>query len=114
MIHLLKESATSTQLQEMLQEYESVIKIVVDIRRSFLAGGGEMHADCESLLLEDGSEQDDLWGADWYPGEERIAFEALINIRPRLGNRGILIQDEIIRQQVEKISRAFLGGCYAQ
>lgn len=114
MIHLLKERATSTQLQEMLQEYEGMVKIAVDIRRRILAGGGEMHAECKSLLLEDGSEQDDLWGADWYPGEERIAFEALINIRPRLGNRSILIQDEIIRQQVEKISRAFLGGCHAQ
>ena len=110
MIHLIKELATSIQLKEMLQEYDNMIKIVVDIRRLLLAGGGTMHADCESLLLEDGSEQDDLWGANWYPAEQRIAFEALINIRPRLGNRGILIQDETIRQQVEKISLALLGG----
>ena len=110
MIHLIKEIATSIQLKEMLQEYDNMIKIVVDIRRLLLAGGGTMHADCESLLLEDGSEQDDLWGANWYPAEQRITFEAIINIRPRLGNRGILIQDETIRQQVEKISLALLGG----
>lgn len=53
-----------------------------------------MHADCESILLEAGSEQDDLWGANWYPAEQRIAFESLINIRPRLGNRSILIQSQ--------------------
>jgi hypothetical protein len=110
MIHLLKLSATSIQIQEMLAQYEDMIKIVVDIRRGILSGGGEMHADCESVLLDDGSEQDDLWGANWYPAEQRIEFESLINIRPRLGNRSILIQDENLRKQVETITREILGG----
>ena len=44
----------------MLEEYDTMIKIVVDIRRNLLAGGGEMHVDCEQRLLEYGSEQDDL------------------------------------------------------
>lgn len=110
MIHSLKQPATPAQIKEMLQEYESMIKIVVDIRRRVLSGGGEMHADCESVLLEDGSEQDDLWGANWYPAEGRIEFESLINIRPRLGNRSILIQDENIRRQVESVTREILGG----
>jgi len=110
MIHLLRERANSTQTQEMLQEYEKMIKIVVDIRRRILSGGGEMHSDCETVLLDNGSEQDDLWGANWYPAEQRIEFESLINIRPRQGNRGILIQDETIRRQVESITREILGG----
>jgi len=109
-IRLLKEKATSEQTQEMLQSYESMIKIVVDIRRRFLAGGGEMHADCESALLDEGSEQDDLWGANWYPHEQRIEFESLINIRPRLGNRSIVIQDENLRRQVEAVTQEILGG----
>jgi len=110
MIHLLKEKTTPVQVQEMLQEYEDMIKIVVDIRRHILSGGGEMHADCESVLLDDGSEQDDLWGANWYPAEQRIEFESLINIRPRLGNRNIVIQDENLRKQVESVTREILGG----
>ena len=110
MIHLLKEKAVPIQIHEMLQEYENMIKIVVDIRHRLLSGGGEMHADCESALLENGSEQDDLWGANWYPSEQRIEFESLINIRPRLGNRNILIQDENLRQQVESVTREILGG----
>ena len=61
MIHLLKEKAVPAQVQDMLQEYENMIKIVVDIRRRYLSGGGEMHAD--------------LWGANWYPSEQRIEFE---------------------------------------
>lgn len=110
MIHLLRVKAISEQLTEMLQEYESMIKIVVDIRRRILAGGGEMHSDCESVLLDDGSEQDDLWGANWYPAEQEIVFESLINIRPRLGNRGILIQSEELRQQVSSVTFEILGG----
>lgn len=110
MIHLLREKPNAQPMQEMLQEYGSMVKIVVDIRRKVLAGGGEMHSDCEADLLDDGSEQDDLWGANWYPEEQRIAFESLINIRPRLGNRGILIQDETIRRQVEDVTRQILGG----
>ncbi len=110
MIYTLREKASQTQINDMLQEYETMIKIVVDIRQHILSGGGEMHADCESVLLESGSEQDDLWGANWYPLEQRIAFESLINIRPRLGNRNILIQDENIRKQVEEITHQILGG----
>ena len=110
MIYLLKEPAKAAQVEEMLQQYENMIKIVVDIRRRFLSGGGEMHSDCETVLLENGSEQDDLWGANWYPGEGRIEFESLINIRPRLGNRSILIQDEALRRQVESVTREILEG----
>lgn len=109
MIYILQNKATIEQLTDMLKEYENMVKIVVDIRRRVLAGGGEMHSDCESALLEDGSEQDDLWGANWYPAEQRIAFESLINIRSRLGNRNILIQSEELRQQVESITRDTLG-----
>ena len=109
MILLLDKKATQAQVQAMLEEFGIMIKIAVDIRRSILAGGGEMHADCEQFLLENGSEQDDIWGANWYPAEERIEFEAIINIRPRLGNRGILIQSEDIRRKVEVVTRQILG-----
>jgi hypothetical protein len=110
MIHTLHEKASPDQVKDMLQEHTTMIKIVVDVRLRILVGGGEMHADCESVLLEGGSEQDDLWGANWYPAEERIEFESLINIRPRLGNRGIVLQDENLRRQVEAVTRAILGG----
>jgi len=110
MIYILQNHPTPEQIKDMLQQYETMIKIVVDIRRRILAGGGEMHSDCEAVLLDNGSEQDDLWGANWYPAEQRIEFESLINIRPRLGNRNVVIQDEELRQKVETATRAILGG----
>ena len=109
MIVLLRDKAEPIQIGEMLEEYSSMIKIAVDIRRNILAGGGEMHADCEQVMLENGSEQDDIWGANWYPSDQRIEFEALINIRPVLGNRGMLIQSQEIRNVVEATARSILG-----
>jgi len=105
---LLVNKATVEQVKSMLEIYGEMIKIAVDIRRNMLAGGGEMHADCEQLLLDYGSEQDDVWGANWYPAAQRVEFAALINIRPRLGNQGIIIQDEKIRRQVELVTRNLL------
>jgi len=110
MIVLLRDKAEPIQIREMLEEYSSMIKIAVDIRRNILAGGGEMNADCEQVMLENGSEQDDIWGANWYPSDQRIEFEALINIRPVLGNRGMLIQSQEIRNAVEAITRSLLGA----
>jgi hypothetical protein len=97
MIHLLRQKATQNQILSMLEEYHTMIKIAVDVRRAVLAGGGEMDSDCEQALYADGSEGDDVWGANWYPEDQRIEFEALINIRPRLGNRGMAIQNNEVR-----------------
>ncbi|MCC6298078.1 MAG: hypothetical protein IT314_02180 [Anaerolineales bacterium] len=95
----------------MLEAFSEIrmIKIVVDIEREVLAGGSGMHYECERLLLEDGSKQDDLWGANWFPDEQEIEFESLINIRPRQ-NRSIIIQDENICREVERVTRNVLEG----
>lgn len=94
----------------MLTVHTTMIKVVVDVRCLSLAGGGDMHADCESALLEGGSDQEDLWGANWFPGDERIEFESLINIRPAQGNRGLILKDERLRAVVESVTRNLLGG----
>ena len=80
------------------------------IERGILAGGGELHADCEAVLLENGSKQVDIWGADWYPLTQEVGYESLINIRPRQNNRSMEIQYPMIRQQVAHIVQQLLGG----
>ena len=82
----------------------------MDIERGILAGGGELHADCEAVLLENGSKQVDIWGADWYPLTQEVGYESLINIRPRQNNRSMEIQYAMIRQQVAHIVQQLLGG----
>jgi Protein of unknown function (DUF5674) len=104
-IHLLRERATPQQVSAMLEALETFIKLAVDIERSVVDGGGEMRADSEAVLLKDGSRQEDIWGADWDPHQREVRFEALINIRPRQGNRSMMIQNPEIRSRVEAIVR---------
>ncbi len=107
-IHLIHKHVTKEQIRDMLKALKSYIKLAVDIKRDVLAGGGILHADCEAVLLKDGSKQEDIWGADWIPQSKQISFEALINIRPRQNNLSMIIQDELIREKVEEVARGFL------
>jgi|SRR4030067_3273025 hypothetical protein len=108
-IHIIRQPATEKEIQEMLEELETYIKLAVDVERNILAGGGEYHADCEEVLLEDGSQQENIWGVDWYPGSRAIGFGALINIRPDQDNRGMEIENARLRQRVETLVRDLLG-----
>jgi hypothetical protein len=109
MIHMIRSRATRQQVEQMLEALDTYIKLVVDVQREFLVGGGVLHADCEAVLLEDGSRQEDVWGADWDPASRQVTFEALINIRPSQNNPSLEILDPIIRTRVAEITRRLLG-----
>jgi hypothetical protein len=53
MIHIVRDQASPVQMADMLQTLGGYIKLAVDIQRRVLAGGGALHADCESVLLEE-------------------------------------------------------------
>ena len=110
MIHIIRTKATREQIDQMLEELNPIIKLAVDTRRQILAGGGQMHADCESELIEDGSRQEDIWGANWIPSTQMVEYDALINIRPHQQNFSMAIQDPAIEQQVENVTRQLLEG----
>lgn len=105
MIHTMTERATPQQIQEMLEELETYIKLAVDVRRRIIAGGGALHADCQAALLEEGSEQVEIWGADWIPASREVRFESLINIRPKQQNRSMTIVDPALQQTIASIVR---------
>ena len=110
MILILRDAANPEQIAIMLETLASYIKLAVDVERALVAGGGgELHADCEEALLEDGSRQKNVWGADWDPAGE-VRFESLINIRPRQGNRSLELQSPELRSHVERIVRQIFEG----
>ncbi len=84
------------------------IKLAVDVSRGILAGGGELHFDCEQLLLDDGSQQENTWGADWYSQTKEVGFESIINIRPRQQNMIMEVRDLQLKSRIEKIVRYLL------
>ena len=104
--------AASELRRLVLLYFEDMVKYVVDVERGLIGLGGEMHSDAEHLLLEDGSRQADLWGANYYPGRGRegcIEYTSLINIRPAAGNRSMEIQDPALRERVRALTWSLVG-----
>lgn len=94
------------------RHFQDMVKFVVDVERGIAAVGGELHADEEALLLEHGSRQEHLWGANYYPGrgaEACIEYTSLINIRPSQGNRSMVIEDETLRARIREITYQLIG-----
>src|SRR3989338_9135207 len=106
-IKIIKDKISQAEIKELArQTFGDMVKAVVDIERGIMAAGGEMHADCEQVLLDDGSKQENLWGANIYPdsvGDDFIEYKSLINIRPKVGNRSMDIEDMAIREKVKQI-----------
>ena len=69
-------SITIEELNELARDqFGDFVKAVVDEKKGIMVVGGELHADEEALLVEEGSRQKDLWGVNLYPAkpkEERI------------------------------------------
>lgn len=104
---IYSEPFNKSALLEMQEHFfGDMVKGVVDVDRKIIALDAELHADLESLLLTNGSEQANLWGINLYPemdGEDFLEFDSLINIRPRQGNRSRDVEDEAIRKQISEI-----------
>jgi hypothetical protein len=112
-ILVLEGRIATAELARLVERYfGDMVKYVVDVRQRILAIGGELHADAEQLLLERGSRQQELWGANYYPGrgpDDCIEFTALINIRPAQGNRSMELLDPALRASLREITFALIG-----
>ncbi len=108
LIVIIETLATSEQMEQMLSEHKFYIKVAIDIERRILAGGGDMHYDCEQALLLEGSRQQDIWAAGYMPSNRNITYGSMVNIKPRQ-NRSMEILDVTIRERVAQIIKEFLG-----
>src|SRR3989344_6903740 len=106
-IHFIKEKISRTELQKIANErFGDMVKAVVDLHRQVIALGGELHADEESALIEQGSKHEDLLGINLYPreqGESFLEFDSMINIRPALGNRTRGVEAVSTRAEIKKL-----------
>ncbi|CDD18709.1 MAG: DUF5674 family protein [Alistipes sp.] len=104
---IIDKAISRKRLTELAQNfYGEMIKGVVDIDRQIMALDAELHSDLEKLLLENGSNQESLWGINLYPdveGDDFIEFDSLINISPRRNNFSRNVEDEAIRGQIRSI-----------
>jgi len=110
---VLEQRIERADLDRLLRLFGDMIKYVVDVERGVIAIGGELHADAEQVLLEQGSRPADLWGANYYPGRGRegcIEFTSLINIRPARGNRSMEVEDPAVRERIRALTFALVGA----
>jgi len=93
------------------QGFGDMLKAVVDIGRGVMAIGGELHSDEEAALLDDGSQQKDLWGINLFPGESGdtwLEFDSMINVRPAQGNRTRGVDDSETRDAIRRTLRTLV------
>ena len=104
-----------TKLKDIWDSRETpfveLLKIVVDVDKGIVAVDAEMHADIEEMLLEKGSLQTNIWGANIYPlreSDDFVEFTALINIRPSQGNKSMEVLDISIKQRMDQIIKKLM------
>ena len=106
-IHMVREPITLDEVRNLAREqFGEMVKAVVDVAQGIMAIGGELHADEEALLLDQGSLQADLWGINLYPDAAkagRVEFDSMINVRPAQGNRSRSVEDAVRRERILEI-----------
>ncbi|MDD5657306.1 MAG: DUF5674 family protein [Elusimicrobia bacterium] len=104
-IKLLRSPIAWTEVSAMAKaQFGDMIKAAVDVERGIMALGGELHADEEAALLEDGSSQENIWGINIYPDKpaaERLEFDSMINVRPSHNNHSRGVEDPSLRARIE-------------
>lgn len=92
------------ELNTMAQKmHGTLVKAVVDVAKNIMVVDVEMHVDAESELLENGSEQKNLWGINIHPEkpkDKRIEFDSMINIRPSQGNRTRSVENKDLQKKI--------------
>ncbi len=103
-MQLIKDTITVDELKKMSEKmFGRIVKAVVDIEKEVMVVDAEMHADEEEFLLEQGSEQNHLWGINFHPYEtddDFVEFDSMINMRPSFGNRSRSVEDPAVQKRI--------------
>jgi len=110
MIHLLTQKPTIQQLKELQEEFDSYIKIVVDIEKRILCAGGKFHIDCEEILIKNGSQRKDVFGGGYDLKTKEVDFFAMSNYKPADGHITYEISDPVVRKKLTQITKNIFEG----
>jgi len=106
-IKIIKDAISVNELKEIAKDqFGDLVKAVVDVEKEIMAIGGELHADEEALLLEQGSQQKNLLGINFYPeksGNEWVEFNSMINLRPSQGNKSRGVESIELQKKIREI-----------
>lgn len=101
---IITKKISKNELKKIIEEnFEDMAKVDVDIKREILTIGGEWHSEGDDLLSKDGSQREDIWGANFYPfrnSGDRIEYVSLINIKPAIEHNNMEIKDIDIKNKM--------------
>lgn len=81
---IIHKALAASELKKMAENrFGTMVKAVVDVNRRIMAIDAELHSDEETLLIEDGSRQVDLWGKNIYSefdknNQDFVEFDSMI------------------------------------
>ena len=112
---IIEKNITTSELKEMSGKmFGNLVKAVIDVQKEIMAVDAELHSDEEALLLENGSEQSNLWGINIYPEffgkDDFIEFDSMINLRPSQNNRSRGVDDPEMRKKILKLTNKLILG----
>ncbi|MEK7116755.1 MAG: DUF5674 family protein [Patescibacteria group bacterium] len=107
-IRIIKKPITRVELKKIAEKgFGDMVKAVVDVEQEIMAVGGELHADMETLLMEnENSLRKDTWGINLYLEnfeEDFVEFDSMINLKPALGNKTRNVEDKKTREKIKEI-----------
>jgi hypothetical protein len=114
-VKIIEKNITTSELKEMSGKmFGNLVKAVIDVQKEIMAVDAELHSDEEALLLENGSEQSNLWGINIYPEffgkDDFIEFDSMINLRPSQNNRSRGVDDPEMRKKILKLTNKLILG----
>jgi len=106
-IKIVKDTISRKELKDIAEnQFGDLVKAVVDIQKEIMAIGGELHADEEALLLQNGSLQENLWGINLHidkSNNDFIEFDSMINVRPSHNNKSRGVESLDIQRKIRDI-----------
>ncbi len=96
---ILRQRVSMDEIRQMQPQcFEDMVKIVIDAKREMVAVNLEMHSDLGIELYDDGSEEQDLFGANIFYEDHSIEWSSTLNIRQNRriqnGTYGRVITDQ--------------------
>lgn len=107
MVITKSEPFAKEEIKKLKELFDVYIKTVIDIEKKICSAGCDRHFESETILLEQGSHQSDLWGGGVDLETKIIDGNSFINVRPADNNTSNEIQDPKLRKQFEDLTKYF-------
>lgn len=96
---ILRQRISLEEIKQMEPQYfDDMVKIVIDAKRELVAVNLEMHSDLGIELYDDGSDENDLFGANIMYDDHSIEWSSTLNVKQNKkiqnGTFGRIITDE--------------------